>query len=94
MGPRRIRSAPLIELSRSDARTSTGPWPPELTTVAPDIEAPLNNLHIAHYSDPPHDHYDTVKGLGGVLGFLVSIWGPVLNPMGESPFLKKNRQPG
>ena len=29
-----------------------------------------------------------------LLGFLVSIWGPVLNPMGESPFSKKNRQPG
>ena len=29
-----------------------------------------------------------------LLGFLVSIWGPVLNPMGNGPLSKKNRQPG
>ena len=83
------RSPSLIAPSRMEV-----PNPPSISFYGCIIETPPIDLSIGHHSDPPHDHYATVKGLGGVLGFLVSIWGSVLNPMGKGPLSKKNRQPG
>jgi hypothetical protein len=75
------RSPSLIAPSRLEVPTT-----PSVSFHACIIEAPFIDLHVGHHSDPPHDHYATVKGLGGVLGFLVSIL--------KGPLSKKNRQPG